>query len=1005
MNIYIDKYRNNLADIIEYGGSINETSIRRSFIGLVNDFAKDKHLKLVEELSFKTHQGNIITPDGTLKDRFRLTLGYYEAKDPKDDLEEEIEEKRKKNYPLTNTLFENSERAVLFQDNRRVMSINMKNDKELLKMLNSFINFERSEIKEFHQAINEFKFEIPKLSQWCKDEIEDARRTNDIFNKGVFRLRSQLRTEVNPDFSVEDIHEVIVQHILTNQLFKAIFDDDGFHSDNNIASQIEEVVKTFFNREKKKEFDDKNKHIYSTLERTAKAISDHHEKQAFLKTLYEEFYKSYNPKEADKLGVVYTPNEIVNFMIKSTDYLLYQHFNTGLSERNVRILDPATGTGTFLTDIIDYIPTDKLEHKYRHELFANEISILPYYVATLNIEFTYHQKMKKYLEFPNICFMDTLDNAWYVSNIGTKGVRKGQLNMLSSLSDENSQRMAYQNNNKISVVIGNPPYNANQKNYNDQNANRSYPKIDERIKQTFKLHSKATKLKLEDMYARFYRWAMDRIDDKDGGIIAFITNRSFIDKTGYDGFRKIVNDEFDYIYIIDTKSDVRDNNKLSGTKHNVFGIQTGVAVMFLVKQPKQKQEKAIIKYHSLIDDDPKEEKLLFFKNKALNNIDWQQIFPDKNNNWINTGESDYDDLIPIVSKNKKDKTIFNFYSLGVSTNRDDWVYDFDKDTLKRKMDYFIDWYNKSIDSNSQSKKIKWSENVTKLFKKQHRIKFNENELTTCIYRPFIRKHFYKELNLSDRLTDNHFKMFGRNLDKENVVFHFSGIGHNKTFTSIAYKSLFSLDAVEKGQSIPLKLYYDDESEIDTVTDWGLKLFKDYYSDKTITKEAIFYYVFSVLNCPNYRNKYKDNLKLELPKIPFYKDFWRWVDYGKKITEIQIEFESSEPYPILREESDYKGNLKTIFRVDKIKGEIKLDEKTTLKGIPIEVFDFQLGIRSAVEWILDQHKVKSIKDETISTMFNDYSYKARKEDIISQIQRVITISLNTLDITNQMKKMN
>ncbi len=223
-------------------------------------------------------------------------------------------------------------------------------------MLNSFINFERSEIKEFHQAINEFKFEIPKLSQWCKDEIEDARRTNDIFNKGVFRLRSQLRTEVNPDFSVEDIHEVIVQHILTNQLFKAIFDDDGFHSDNNIASQIEEVVKTFFNREKKKEFDDKNKHIYSTLERTAKAISDHHEKQAFLKTLYEEFYKSYNPKEADKLGVVYTPNEIVNFMIKSTDYLLYQHFNTGLSERNVRILDPATGTGTFLTDIIDYIP-------------------------------------------------------------------------------------------------------------------------------------------------------------------------------------------------------------------------------------------------------------------------------------------------------------------------------------------------------------------------------------------------------------------------------------------------------------------------------------------------------------------------------------------------------------------------------------------------------------------------------------------------------------------------
>ena len=339
MSVYIDKYRNKLKEIIEFGGSINETTIRRSFISLVNDFAKDKNLMLIEELSFKTHQGNTVSPDGTLKDRFRLTLGYYEAKDPKDDLEEEIEDKRKKNYPLTNTLFENSEKAVLFQDNRRVMSINMKNDKELIKLLNSFVNFERSEIKEFHQAINEFKYEIPKLTQWCKDEIEEARHINETFNKGVFKLRSQLRTEVNPDFLVEDIHEVIIQHILTNQLFKAIFDDDGFHSDNNIASQIEEVVKTFFNREKKKEFDDKNKHIYSTLERTAKAISDHHEKQSFLKTLYEEFYKSYNPKEADKLGVVYTPNEIVNFMIKSTDYLLYQHFNTGLSERNVRILD------------------------------------------------------------------------------------------------------------------------------------------------------------------------------------------------------------------------------------------------------------------------------------------------------------------------------------------------------------------------------------------------------------------------------------------------------------------------------------------------------------------------------------------------------------------------------------------------------------------------------------------------------------------------------------------
>lgn len=383
MSIYIDRYRNKLKEIVEYGGSLNETSIRRSFIDLVNDFAKDKNLLLVEELSFVTTKGNTVYPDGTLRDRFRFTLGYYEAKDPKDNLEEEIEDKKSKNYPFTNAIFENSIEAALFQNNKRVMSISMKDDRLLLKMLEAFVNFERDEIKEFHRAIIEFKSEIPKLSQWCKEEIEIAKKSNLKFKEGVLLLRSQLRREINPEFLVEDIHEIIVQHILTNRLFKAIFSETDFHSENNIAHQIDDVVKTFFTKEKKKEFDDKNKHIYAALERTAKLINDHHEKQDFLKTLYEEFYKSYNPKEADKLGVVYTPNEIVNFMIKATDELLSKHFNTGIAEKNVKILDPATGTGTFIADIIDYIPPNKLEHKYLHEMFANEIGILPYYVANL----------------------------------------------------------------------------------------------------------------------------------------------------------------------------------------------------------------------------------------------------------------------------------------------------------------------------------------------------------------------------------------------------------------------------------------------------------------------------------------------------------------------------------------------------------------------------------------------------------------------------------------------
>lgn len=1004
MSIYINKYRNSLNSIVEYGGSLNETTIRRSFIDLVNDFARDKNLLLIEELGIKLEKGKNIYPDGTLRDRFRLSIGHYEAKDPQDDLEEEIEKKKKKAYPFSNTIIENSINAVLFQNNKRAMTIKMSDDKALLKMLTAFVNFERPEIKEFHIAIDAFKSEIPKLSQWCKVEIEKARHTNKVFNQGVFNLRSQLRKEVNPDFLVEDIHEVIVQHILTNKLFKAIFSEVEFHSENNIASQIEEVVKTFFTREKKKEFDDKNKHIYATLERTAVSIQDHHEKQDFLKTLYEEFYKSYNPKEADKLGVVYTPNEIVNFMIKATDQLLYTHFNTGLAETGVKILDPATGTGTFIADIIDYLPPVKLKEKYKTEIFANEVAILPYYVATLNIEYTYWQKMKEYVEFPNICFIDTLDNAEFISNVGKKGKSKGQYNMLTALSDENSKRMAEQNNSKISVVIGNPPYNANQKNFNDQNANRSYPKIDERIKDTYKRYSKATKNKLEDMYARFYRWAMDRIDEKEGGIISFITNRSFIDKTGYDGFREIVSREFDFAYIIDTKSDVRDNNKLSGTKHNVFGIQTGVAVMFLVKQPKNQQKKAVIKYHSLIDDDVKEEKLSFFKNNELNNIAWEQIYPDKNSNWIKTGEADYGKMIPIISKDKKENTIFNFYSLGVSTNRDDWVYDFDETTLKRKMEYFTEWYNKSIESNSESGKIKWSRDLKKKFSKKQKASFDADLVINTIYRPFIKKKHYSLKMFNDILTDNHYKMFGKNLNKKNEVFHFSGIGHNKTFTSLAYNSVFSLDSVEKGQSIPLKLFLDDGTEIENVSDWALDKFIKDYKDKSITKTAIFYYVFAALHDPNYRKKYKENLSLEFPKIPIHNDFWKWSKWGETLVNVQSEYETAIPFEIQRIEKDVSSkNLKTIFKTDKVKGEIKFDEKTTLTGIPLAAFDYQLGIRSAIEWILDQYKVKAIKDDTISHMFNDYKYIEHKEIIISLIQKVITVSLNTIEIMNEMDK--
>jgi predicted helicase len=575
----INKYRNELKKIIDFGGSLNETTIRRCFISLVNDFAEDKNLKLLEELEYRTPQGTTIYPDGTLKDRFRLSYGYYEAKDPKDNLDKEIEDKTRKYYPLINTIFENTITAVLYQNNLEAMRIDMSNDKQLDQMLKSFIDFERQEILQFHKAIEQFKIDLPNLLLWCRDEIDNA-KSNDEFNRKTSVFLEQCKNEINPDFTYEDIREILIQHMITDRLFTAIIHDADFIKENNIAKSIEEIVRTFFSHEKRKLFEEKNKHFYNTIAITASQIYDYHDKQDFLKTLYEEFYKSYNPKAADRMGVVYTPTPIVNFMVRVTDELLEKHFNTGLAEKNVKIIDPATGTGTFITELIEYISPQKIKDKYLNELFANEVGILPYYVSNINIEYIYWQKMNEYIEFPNICYTDTLDNAYF------KLDPFGQAELIDLVSEENAKRIKEQNESQISVVIGNPPYNANQKNYNNQNANRTYPKIDKRIRETFSAESSAQKKKYEDIYFRFYRWAMDRIDNKNGGIIAFVTNRSFVDAINTDGFRSVISKEFNYLYILDTQSDVRKNPHISGTKNNIFGIQTGVAIMFAVKTPK-----------------------------------------------------------------------------------------------------------------------------------------------------------------------------------------------------------------------------------------------------------------------------------------------------------------------------------------------------------------------------------------------------------------------------------
>ena len=744
-------------------------------------------------------------------------------------------------------------------------------------------------------------------------------------------------------------------------------------------------------------------HYYKTLNAQAALVSDHHEKQKFLKVVYENFYKVYNPKGADKLGVVYTPNEIVRFMVQSTASLLQKHFNKQLADKNVHILDPATGTGTFITDIIDYIPSQYLEHKYKHEIFANEVAILPYYVANLNIEYTYKQKMGKYLEFPNSCFVDTLDNIGGFPNMGSQA-------NLFGLSTENAIRIKRQNEQKISVVIGNPPYNANQANFNDFNKNREYDFIDKRIKDTYVNRSNATnKANLYDMYTRFYRWASDRVDEN--GVVCMVTNNSFINNKAFDGFRKSIQEEFDFCYVLDLGGNIRElsgkDGIFLGEAHTVFGLgaMVGIAIMFLVKSKEKLNEKCQIKYiHPCDIRASRIEKFEWLEGiQSFGQINFDTINPDKNNNWIDLSTNDFDDLI---SLNGKKDALFNFYSLGVNTNRDEWVFDFDKKNLKNKMKFFVETYNSLIKNNSKelSTKIKWSSSLENYFQRKLIGAFSEKNISYTNFRPFTKKFHYKEKIFNHRLTQNHYDTFGNELDKENLLI---GINVNgKTFDCLISNRLLDLHYIGDCQYFSIYKYDQEGNRHDNITDWGLSQFTSHYQNTTITKEDIFHYTYAVLHNPEYRKKYELNLKREFPRLPFYDDFFKWVSWGKQLMELHINYETVAPFDLqvidntnIVKDKNYK--LKVKLKADKVNNVIAIDEHTYIHGIPESAWLYKLGNRSAIEWVLDQYKEKKYTDKTIAEKFNTYRFADYKPHVIDLLKRVCTVSVETMKIVDEM----
>ena len=946
--------------------------------------------------------------------------GYWEAKDTHDDLDAEIQRKFNLGYPKGNIIFEDSETAVLIQNGDVAMRVDMRREGELHRLIRLFLDYELPEIEDFRKAQSQFKDDLPSVLASLRETIEDARQHNAEYQDAAAVFLELCRQSIGPDVSDEDVREMLLQHILTKDIFLNIFRETQFHSENNIARQLDNLERTFFFGGIKKEAMDRLLRYYNVISVAALQIADYGEKQGFLKAIYEDFYKAYNPAAADRLGVVYTPNEVVDFIIRGADYLLQKHFGRGLADENVQILDPATGTGTFITNLIEYLPADRLEHKYLKEMHANEVAILPYYIANLNIEYTYREKTGQYLEFPNLVFVDTLDNLDWEGATGGAVQRQGAFE-LGGLSFDNWYRMQGQNEKTISVIMGNPPYNDSATLWGDGGANRAYPEIDRRIKDTYIKEGTAQRTHQYDMYKRFIRWASDRLDDN--GVIAFITNRSYIDSRQDDGFRKVSAQEFSDIYVLDLGSDVRRNPKISGTTHNVFGIQTGVAIGFLVRDSSP-SDGCTIHYARREDSEIARDKLAYLQGATLDSIDFEDITPDKRNNWLNQSSPDFERLIPLGDRQTKfakttddEQAIFRLFSNGMKSNRDDWVFDFDVHNLRNKALFFADTYNDLLDNNDRSypSAIKWSSTLRNIYRREERIVYNDANRIQSLFRPFVTKHYFAEVAMNDRLTRNHYEMFGSDLKQQNKVINFCVNG--KHFYALATSGIADFHFTGDTQCLPLYRYTEDGERVSNITDWGLRRINEHYrkefgerfeeavGGERITAEDVFAYTYAVLHDPVYRHDYAVDLLREFPRLPLYHDWDAWVKMGRELLELHIGFEDVEPYALERVDKVVTSegtSPRVMLRAnagDKERGEIHIDSETVLRGVPEFAWEYKLGNRTAIEWVLDQYKEKKPRDPTIRERFNTYRFADYKEDVIDLLRRVCTVSVRTMEIVD------
>ena len=572
-------------------GVKHEGAVRSAFEALLQYCARQVKRVFVPAYELKRKGARSLWADGAIVDSLSqlLRYGVWEAKDSDDDLDTEIKSKFQSGYPRDNIIFQEPRRAILYQGGKRFYEADLRKRDQLVHALDLFFAWKPAVFDEWEKAVNEFKLRVPELGRSFAKLIRKERQTNARYNAAFAEFLRLCQASLNPNLSEQAVEEMVIQHLLTERIFRKIFDIGDFMHRNVIAHEIEKVIDALTSRSFSRDhFTKPLEHFYIAIEQAAETITDFPEKQKFLNTVYERFFQGFCVKIADTHGIVYTPQPLVVFMVRSAEYALKEYFDSSLEDERVHVLDPFAGTGTFLVNVMQRIPASALAYKYRNELWCNEIMLMPYYVASMNIEHAFWETVGSYESFEGICLVDTFETA------------EKEQGEFAIFNEANTERVERQRKAPIKVIIANPPYNAGQINENDNNKNRKYPEMDGRVRRTYGADSTATlQRKLWDPYVKAIRFATDRIGD--AGIVCYVNNDSFVTEKSFDGMRKHLARDFDLIYVLGLGGNVRKNPKLSGTTHNVFGIQVGVSINLFIRLPNDtgRNRNAKIFYHTV----------------------------------------------------------------------------------------------------------------------------------------------------------------------------------------------------------------------------------------------------------------------------------------------------------------------------------------------------------------------------------------------------------------------